>query len=59
MQVMGYDITAFAYDHVNGQTGKVIGKTPTDKKKAWIYSGFVAFMVGMIWQCVCWILGVF
>ena len=45
--------------HVNGQTGKVIGKTPTDKKKAWIYSGFVAFMVGMIWQCICWILGVF
>ena len=45
--------------HVNGQTGKVIGKTPTDKRKAWIYSGYVAVMVGMIWQCICWILGVF
>ena len=45
--------------HVNGQTGKVIGKTPTDKSKAWIYSGAVAFMAGMIWQSICWILGVF
>lgn len=45
--------------HVNGQTGKVIGKTPTDKRKAWIYSAAVAFMVGMIWQSICWILGVF
>ena len=45
--------------HVNGQTGKVIGKTPTDRKKAWIYSGTVAVMAGMIWQSICWILGVF
>ena len=45
--------------HVNGQTGKVIGKTPTDKTKALLYSGTVAFFVGMIWQCICWILGVF
>lgn len=44
--------------HVNGQTGKVIGATPTDKKKAWIYSGAVAVMAGMIWQSICWILGV-
>ncbi len=27
--------------HVNGQTGKVIGKTPTDKGKAILYSGTV------------------
>ncbi len=45
--------------HVNGQTGKVIGKTPTDKRKAWIYSGSAAIMAGMIWQSICWILGVF
>ena len=45
--------------HVNGQTGKVIGKTPTDRKKAWIYSLAVAVMSGMIWQSICWILGVF
>lgn len=45
--------------HVNGQTGKVIGKTPTDKRKAMTYSGSVAVMAGMIWQCICWILGVF
>lgn len=45
--------------HVNGQTGKVIGQTPTDKRKAWIYSGAVAFMAGMIWQSIAWILGVF
>ena len=45
--------------HVNGQTGKVIGQTPTDKSKAWIYSGAVAIMAGMIWQSICWILGVF
>ena len=45
--------------HVNGQTGKVIGKTPTDKRKSWIYSGAVAVMAGMIWQSICWILGVF
>ena len=45
--------------HVNGQNGKVIGKTPTDKRKAWVYSGAVAVMIGMIWQSICWILGVF
>ena len=45
--------------HVNGQTGKVIGKTPTDKKKALAYSTAVAFMAGMMWQSICWILGVF
>ena len=45
--------------HVNGQTGKVIGKTPTDKKKAWLYSLSAAFIAGMIWECICWILGVF
>lgn len=45
--------------HVNGQTGKVIGKTPTDKRKAWWYSAAVAFMAGMTWQSICWILGVF
>ena len=45
--------------HVNGQTGKVIGKTPNDKRKAWWYSAAVAFMAGMTWQSICWILGVF
>ena len=45
--------------HVNGQTGKVIGTTPVDKRKAWIYSGTAAVMAGMIWQSICWILGVF
>ncbi len=44
--------------HVNGQTGKVIGETPTDAKKAILYSGTVAAMAGMIWQSICWILGV-
>ena len=45
--------------HVNGQTGKVIGKTPTDRKKALVYSTAVAIMAGMMWQSICWILGVF
>lgn len=45
--------------YVNGQTGKVIGKTPTDRKKALLYSGTVAVMAGMICQCISWILGVF
>ena len=45
--------------YVNGQTGKVIGKTPTDKKKALLYSGTVAMAVGMICQCITWIMEVF
>lgn len=45
--------------HVNGQTGKVIGKTPTDAGKAALYSITAAVTAGMIWQCICWILGVF
>ncbi len=45
--------------HVNGQTGKVIGKSPTDRGKAFWYSGTAALMAGMAWQCFCWILGVF
>ena len=45
--------------HVNGQTGKVIGETPTDKKKSWLYSAAVAFMTGIMWQSICWILEVF
>ena len=44
--------------HVNGQTGKVIGKTPTDGKKALLYSGTVAVLVGMSCQCINWILEV-
>ncbi len=45
--------------HVNGQTGKVIGEKPTDKRKARWYSAAVAVMFGMMWQSICWILGVF
>jgi len=45
--------------YVNGQTGKVIGKTPTDGKKALLYSGTVAVIAGMICQCISWILEVF
>lgn len=33
--------------HVNGQTGKVIGKTPTDRTKALLYSGTVFALVGI------------
>lgn len=32
--------------HVNGQTGKVIGKTPTDLTKALLYSGTVFALTG-------------
>lgn len=45
--------------YVNGQTGKVIGQTPTDRKKAFWYSGTVAVIVGMVCQCISWILEVF
>ena len=45
--------------HVNGQTGKVIGELPTDKRKARWYSVAVAVMFGIMWQSICWILGVF
>ena len=44
--------------HVNGQTGKVTGETATDKRKAWGYTLSAMFMAGMMWQCICWILGV-
>lgn len=46
------------YYYVNGQTGKVIGKTPTDMKKGLGYSVTVAAMVMIACQCINWITGV-
>ena len=45
--------------YVNGQTGKLIGKTPTDVRKGFGYSATVAAMILIACQCINWIMGVF
>lgn len=42
--------------YVNGQTGKVIGETPTDRRKAFLYSGTVFAAAALACQCISWIL---
>lgn len=44
--------------HVNGQTGKIIGKTPTDKRKGFLYSATLGALIMVLCQCVNWIVGV-
>ena len=44
--------------HVNGQTGKVIGTVPTDKRKAYLYTGTVFAITALICQCLNMILEV-
>lgn len=44
--------------HVNGQTGKVIGVTPTDKRKGLGYSATIGGLILLICQCINWIVGV-
>lgn len=44
--------------HINGQTGKVIGKTPTDGKKALLYTATVFALTSMAGVFINMILGV-
>ena len=44
--------------HINGQTGKVIGKTPTDSKKAVLYTATVFALISMAGVFINTILGV-
>ncbi|MBR5577835.1 MAG: hypothetical protein IKW28_02450 [Lachnospiraceae bacterium] len=58
--VYKYDFQGKEYlYHVNGQTGKVIGKTPTDNKKGLLYSATVGGLILIACQCINWITGVF